>query len=172
MNSMTKKLIVFALLGFASTCGTLFAQGDFYRLSKRQKEKRAQELMAIDFDTLDVSDAELKKYHGELKRFYEYYSEKSKKADKGGVNLIVWGPIGSIAAGTTLMLTADIVAGVVVMGAMIVGTVTWGIVRCSKSSKYKDKSNIFLRKANQCADALAEQAPDDWILLVDVPLGD
>lgn len=110
----TKLFIIIALMSLFALHNEVKAQTDFYSLTKQEKEARAEELLKIDFETLQVNDATLQAYRNELKRFAEYYQSKADKQQSRAVWEFVGGILVPIAAVPILAL-ASVPAGVALL---------------------------------------------------------
>lgn len=145
---MKSRLIIFALMSvMALHCGQAGAQTDFYNMSKKEKEARAEELLQMNFDTMMLDAKTMQAYNTELKRFGMYYDKKAQKE----ITREVWEMLGGlfgvgIGAGVCVL---SVPVGVV----MIVGGVYFfvdSIVRMAKNkySEYENKSKRLFEKAN------------------------
>lgn len=144
----TKHFIIVALLAFAALWHEpVQAQTDFYSLSKKEKEARAEVLLKMNFDTMMLDAKTMQAYNTELKRFGMYYDKKAQKE----ITREVWEMLGGL-------LGVGIGAGVCVLSVpvgvvMIVGGVYFfvdSIVRMAKNkySEYENKSKRLFEKAN------------------------
>lgn len=146
--TMKPKHFIVALLSVVSLhCGQASAQTDFYSLSKKEKEARAEELLKMDFDTMMLDAKTMQAYNTELKRFGIYYQKKSEKQN----SRVLWEGIGSVMGlcfGPALCI-AWVPLGIAVTAGSVYFFVDW-IVQMSKdrASDYDAMSKKFFEKAN------------------------
>ncbi len=145
---MKSRLIIFALLSvMALHCGQAGAQTDFYSLSKKEKEARAEELLQMNFDTMMLDAKTMQAYNTELKRYGMYFDKKANSEttkmvweSMGGITLTPVG-LGLLIAGAPIIGSIFLVGGAYLL-------VDWIIALCRDRDYYKLSKDCF-KKANE-----------------------